>query len=153
MKGVHRGNDMSQDLHHQIDHLVPTVGVGAMVLRDGKVLLGKRKGSHGAGTYAWCGGGVEFGESLEAAVAREVRQESGLVVSNTSFICVSNVREYARHYIDFEFLVEAEGEPVLTEPDKGEAWEWYPLDDLPGPLFKPVEIAVESYRKGIVYNP
>ncbi len=148
---------MTANIHHQLDHVVPSVGVGAMVIRNGNVLLGKRKGSHGAGTYAWCGGGLEFGESLEGAVAREVFQESGMSVTNISLICVSNIREYGRHYIDFEFEVEAEGEPLLREPESGEPWTWYPLDDLPHPLFRPVELAIDSYRKGcegtIIYNP
>jgi 8-oxo-dGTP diphosphatase len=116
-------------------------------------MLGKRKGQHGAGTFAWCGGGLEFGESLEEAVAREVLQESGLVVTDAKLICVSNIREYGRHYIDFEFLAEATGEPVLKEPDTCESWEWYGLEALPAPLFKPVELAVRSYSNGQLYNP
>ena len=43
----------------------PKVGVGVMVFKDGKILLAKRKGSHGAGEYAFPGGHLEFGESFE----------------------------------------------------------------------------------------
>jgi 8-oxo-dGTP diphosphatase len=127
-----------------------------MVLRDNRVMLGKRKGSHGAGSYAWCGGGLEFGESLEEAVARELEQESGLVLTRAELFCVSNIREYDRHYIDFEFLVEATGEPVHREPRKSGPWQWYSLDRLPTPLFRPVEIALRSHRRRrpgqVVYN-
>ena len=38
----------------------PKVGLGVMVMKDGKVLLGKRKGSHGAGEYVWPGGDFVF---------------------------------------------------------------------------------------------
>jgi 8-oxo-dGTP diphosphatase len=135
-----------EDGHHLTDSLHPAVGVGAMIVRNGRVMLGRRKGAHGAGTYAWCGGGLEFGESLEEAITREVRQESGLIVTNTKLLCVSNIRQYGRHYVDFEFLCEADGDPVQTEPNKSEPWEWYDLDNLPQPLFKAVENAVDSYR-------
>ncbi len=50
----------------------PRVGIGVMVMKDGKVLLGKRKGSHGAGEYAWPGGHMEYMESFEDVAKREV---------------------------------------------------------------------------------
>ncbi len=45
----------------------PQVGVGVLILRDGKVLLGRRKGSHGAGCWSAPGGHLEFGEAVEDA--------------------------------------------------------------------------------------
>jgi 8-oxo-dGTP diphosphatase len=147
----------AENLHHQLDRVHPSVGVGAMVVREDKVMLARRKGSHGAGSYAWCGGGLEFGESLEDAAVREVQQESGLVVRKVELMCVSNIREYERHYIDFEFLVEASGDPELKEPDSSEPWHWYALDDVPRPLFRPVELALDSYQRRqpgeVIYNP
>lgn len=145
---VERTAEITEDSHHSLDTSQPVVGVGAMIVRDNHVMLARRRGSHGAGTYAWCGGGLEFGESLEEAVIREVSQESGLVVTSARLLCVSNIREYGRHYIDFEFLCEADGDPVHTEPEKSGPWAWYDLDALPQPLFKPVEFALESYRAG-----
>lgn len=134
--------------------LRPQVGVGAMIMRDGKVLLGRRKGAHGAGTYAWCGGHLEFGETLEACAIREVREETGLVVTSLRLLCVSNIVAYNKHYIDFEFVAEvAPGEPQVLEPDRIESWGWYSLDNLPSPLFKAGELALHSYRTGRFYNP
>jgi len=134
--------------------LLPRVGVGAMIIRAGKVLLGRRKGAHGAGTYAWCGGHLEFGETLEACASREVREETGLEVVSLKLLCVSNIIAYGHHYIDFEFLTEvASGEPQIIEPDRIEGWAWYGLDELPSPLFKAGELALESYRTGRFYHP
>ena len=50
----------------------PYVGLGVLVLRDDKVLIGQRLNSLGAGEYALPGGHLEFGEELEECAAREV---------------------------------------------------------------------------------
>jgi 8-oxo-dGTP diphosphatase len=132
----------------------PQVGVGAMIVREGRVLLGRRKGAHGAGTYAWCGGHLEFGETLEACAIREVREETGLVVLSLKLLCVSNIIAYNKHYIDFEFLTEVEpGQPQVLEPDRIEGWYWYDLNNLPSPLFKAGELALQSYHTGQFYHP
>jgi ADP-ribose pyrophosphatase YjhB (NUDIX family) len=51
----------------------PLVGLGVLVVRDGKVLVGQRRGSLGAGEYALPGGHLEHGEGFEECAAREVR--------------------------------------------------------------------------------
>jgi 8-oxo-dGTP diphosphatase len=131
----------------------PHVGVGVMIMRDGKVLLGRRRGSHGNATFGWCGGHLEFGESLEQRAAREVAEESGLEVDSLRLLCVSNVICYGTHYVDFEFIGEVSaGEPSVMEPDRVEAWGWYDLFHLPAPLFMPVELAIHSFMTGNMYN-
>src|SRR5258707_8500479 len=52
----------------------PQVGVGVVVVRDGKVLLGLRRGSHGSGAWALPGGHLEWGESVESCARREVTE-------------------------------------------------------------------------------
>jgi mutator protein MutT len=58
----------------------PVVGVGAVVFVDGRVVLVKRAHEPLAGEWNLPGGAVETGETLEAACAREVLEETGLVV-------------------------------------------------------------------------
>jgi 8-oxo-dGTP diphosphatase len=53
-------------MQHNDDDSRPKVGVGVMVLKNGKVLIGKRKGAHGAGEWAWPGGHLEYMESLRS---------------------------------------------------------------------------------------
>lgn len=55
-----------------------------------KFLLGQRLGSHGAGTWALPGGHLEFGESFESCAAREVLEETGLVVGGIEFLTATN---------------------------------------------------------------
>jgi len=58
----------------------PIVGVGAVVLVDGRVVLVKRSHEPLAGAWNLPGGAVELGETLEAACAREILEETGLVI-------------------------------------------------------------------------
>jgi 8-oxo-dGTP diphosphatase len=60
----------------------PVVGIGAVILTDeGQVVLVKRRNEPLAGQWSLPGGGLELGESLEAGTAREVLEETGLVVT------------------------------------------------------------------------
>ena len=56
----------------------PYVGVGAVIVQDGKVLIVKRKYDPLAGQWSLPGGGVELGETLEDSIVREMREETGL---------------------------------------------------------------------------
>ena len=83
------------------DDLRPKVGVGVMVLKNGKVLIGKRKGAHGAGEWAWPGGHLEYMESFEDCARREVMEETGIEIHNIRFLRLMNLKEYApKHYVD-----------------------------------------------------
>jgi 8-oxo-dGTP diphosphatase len=58
----------------------PVVGIGAVVVQNGRVLLVKRRYAPLAGEWSLPGGGVEVGETLDACVVRELREETGLDV-------------------------------------------------------------------------
>lgn len=58
----------------------PKVGIGVMILKQGKVLLGMRKGSHGAGELAFPGGHLDYMESFEDCARRETREERGIEI-------------------------------------------------------------------------
>lgn len=99
----------------------PMVGVGAIIFREGRVLLVQRAREPAYGKWSIPGGLVEVGESLEEAVMREVREEvalevkvKDLVVALDRVIPDENGRvEY--HYILMDFLCEAaKGEPVAA---------------------------------------
>ena len=71
---------------------VVRVGVGVLVTRGGsEVLVGQRRGSHGAGDWALPGGHLEVGETWEACAARELEEETGIRLSEPPvFAAVNN---------------------------------------------------------------
>jgi 8-oxo-dGTP diphosphatase len=126
----------------------PKVGIGVMIFKDGKVLLGKRKSALGFGTYAWPGGHLEYMESFEGCARRETTEETGIEIQNVRFLRLLNMKEYApKHYVDIGLVADwKSGEPRVMEPEKCEGWDWYDLDALPQPLF--VETYIEAYKTG-----
>lgn len=124
-----------------------------MILKDGKVLLGKRKGAHGEGEFAWPGGHFEYMESFEECIRRETMEETGITIKNIRFLMLANLKQYApRHYVHINLIADWEsGEPQVMEPEKCEGWEWYDIDDLPSPLFGTVQTSIEAYKTGRNY--
>jgi 8-oxo-dGTP diphosphatase len=113
-------------------------------MKEGKLLLGKRKGSHGAGEYAAPGGHLEHLESFERCAIREVLEETGIEIGPLLFLRVLNTTDYApKHYVDLAFVTQWKtGEPEVREPDKIERWDWYAIDALPSPLFAMLPSAI-----------
>lgn len=131
----------------------PKVGIGVMILKEGRVLLGRRKNAHGAGEYAFPGGHLEHGESFAACARREVAEECGIEIDAIRFLFVANILDFApKHYVHLTLRADwKSGDPVVKEPDKAEDWAWYALDALPSPLFKMCQMSLQSYADGTVY--
>jgi 8-oxo-dGTP diphosphatase len=130
----------------------PQVGVGVVFVREGRVFLAKRHGSHGEDTWASAGGHLELGESLEECARREAMEELGVTVGGLRFLCVSNIIAYGRHYVDVEFLGDiGQQEPRLAEAGAFTDFGWFPLEALPKPLFQAVRYALDSLRTGRYY--
>jgi len=120
----------------------PKVGVGVILKKDGKVLIGKRRGSHGEGTWAFPGGHLEFGESLENCAVREILEETGLKIKNVRIATFTNDvfknenKHYATLYVTAEVI---SGQPKIMELEKCEEWRWVEWGRFPHPLFVPLE--------------
>ena len=113
----------------------PRVGVG-VVLRQDKdlVLLGKRRGSHGAGEWAFPGGKPELWESPEEGGARELLEECGLVgrdYKQLPYWTNDMFPEWGRHFITLYLQAwSLGGQPQLLEPDKCAEWRWFSWGSL-----------------------
>lgn len=128
------------------DKLKPSVGVGTLVIKDGKLLLGKRKGSHGAGEWSFPGGHLEFGESVEECATRELIEETGLkALSMEMGPWVNDIMDENKHYVTLFVIVDKfAGNPQLLEPEKCERWEWFDIRSLPSPLFTPIRSLIKK---------
>ncbi len=126
---------------------IPRIGAGVLVFRNGAVLLGRRRGAHGADTWAPPGGHLEFGESVHNCAVREVAEETGLVIGETSpgpYISFT-VNETAQHYVTlFVETEQVSGNAEVREPEKCREWMWFPWHVLPAPLFEPLAQLVSS---------
>ena len=124
----------------------PKVGVGVILVKEGKVLLGKRKGAHGAGYWSTPGGHLEFGETVEECASRELSEETGLKALSIKLgPWVNNVIDEDKHYITiFVFVDQFEGILELLEPNKCEGWEWVESDKLPSPLFPTIASLIKK---------
>lgn len=125
------------------------VGVNIFIVRDGKLLLGKRKNAYGAGTWGLPGGHLEFGESVKKAAARELEEETGLRADNFAFVNVINDLHNDQHYLQIGFLAEGveNTEPILKEPDRTEEWKWFDLDNLPKEIFSSHVKQIQAFRE------
>jgi 8-oxo-dGTP diphosphatase len=120
----------------------PRVGVAVIIGKQGRLLLIRRKRSHGAGSWAVPGGHQEFGESPAECAVREAFEEVGLVVSGPRCIALTNdvFPAEEKHYITIWMKVECPSEFLVTPcNDEVAEWGWFAWDALPSPLFLPLE--------------
>ena len=126
------------------------LGVGAVLVRDGRVLVGLRRGGPSTGTWSFPGGKVEHGETTEETALRELREETGLAAARPHalpFVTVDEVEPGTVFETRFVLLRWVGGEAQEPEPHKCGDWQWVAweeLEQLPGPLFAPVASLVRS---------
>lgn len=131
------------------DSIGPRVGCGAAILRDGKLLLIKRRRHPEAGHWGLIGGKVDRFEAVPDAVLREVREETGLELADLRLLCVVDQIDPAadEHWVSPVYTAgRIVGEPRLVEPEKHAALEWFALDDLPAPLTVTARQAIAALR-------
>jgi 8-oxo-dGTP diphosphatase len=139
-----------------MDNKKPGVGFGVMLLKDNKILLGKRhedpaKASsalHGEGTWTMPGGKLEFREEFAAGAYRETLEETGIKINPSSLEHISttnNIVEDA-HFVTLGFLCkEFTGEAEVKEPDEITEWKWFAIDNLPSPVFFPSKQIIDKF--------
>jgi ADP-ribose pyrophosphatase YjhB (NUDIX family) len=113
----------------------PVVGVGAVLIKEGKIALIKRGNEPSKGKWSIPGGHVELGENLKEAVIRETKEETCLDVDNPILIdVVENVdldeqRKIKYHYVIVDYLVHVIGGNIQAASDAAEL-RWVPLDEV-----------------------
>jgi ADP-ribose pyrophosphatase YjhB (NUDIX family) len=141
------------------------VGVGVVVFdaSRSRMLLGCRRGSHGAGTWALPGGWLEKGESFEACALRELEEETGLCAEDVSGALVvpvvaNNIMDQGVHsatvFVRTQLARASAADSVrVCEPHKCTEWRWVELQQerMPTPLFPPLAFLTASahWRKDV----
>ena len=137
------------------------VGFGIMVLKDNKLLLGRRHDNpekassllDGAGTWTMPGGKLEFGETFENGAKREVLEETGIKLNKVNVICVNQDIVETAHFITIGLFSDAfSGEPKIMEPDEITEWHWFDLNNLPSPIYFPSAKVLENYKQKKFYT-
>ena len=126
----------------------PLIGVAVIVVKDSRVLLGKRKNSHGADTWAFPGGHLEFNESITDCASREVFEETGLRIKNlrrgpyTNDIFTAEIKHYVTLFVIADY---DSGTLEVKEPHKCEKWEWSEWPPRLQPQFLPIQNLLKQH--------
>jgi mutator protein MutT len=135
-----------------IDHI--GVGVGAIIFdAEGRVFLAKRGSGARNERNRWefPGGGVEFGETLEHALVREIEEEYGFEIEVQELLDVVDhlIPDEGQHWVSPTFICRVKsGAPRIREPHKCDEIGWFSLDEIPeAKLTIASKISFESLRK------
>jgi mutator protein MutT len=113
----------------------PIASAGAVIMRNGRILLEERKNDPGRGKWSIPGGIVELGETPEQTVIREVQEETGLMVDSPELIDVVSpvtLDESGRvkyHFVIVDYLVKLKGGTATATSDAAKL-EWVRLDEV-----------------------
>jgi ADP-ribose pyrophosphatase YjhB (NUDIX family) len=128
------------------------------LVKDRKLLLMLRKNtSYYDGWYTVPAGHIEAGELPSEALAREAREELGIVFDprDAKFVhaMYRDRHDETGQRADYFFVVEAwSGEPRNAEPDKCEEVAWFPLDALPEKFMRHVRDALRAWQEGRLFT-
>ena len=134
---------------------LPLVGVGSIIIEQGKVLLVKRVHPPIQGQWSIPGGVLEVGEFLRDAAKREAKEETGLEIEPGELLGVFDrllfdpEKRVQYHYVLIDFLCRRVGGQLRAASDAAEA-SWFTLDELP--RLSLAEDTLEVIRKGFAIS-
>ncbi|WP_313802313.1 NUDIX domain-containing protein [Cytobacillus sp.] len=129
---------------------LPMVGVGAVILdENNRILLVLRKKKPEAGCWSLPGGKVDYMETIEDAVIREIKEELGIDIEISRLLCVTNhiIQAEDTHYVAPTFIVRiTNGQVINNEPHAIEEIQWFPIDEMPDNITMTTDYALKQLR-------
>lgn len=107
----------------------PLVAVGGLISEDGKFLLVKRSKPPNAGTWAIPGGKVEYGETVQEALKREIMEETGLQVEPEKVVALVQIIKEGFHYVIFDFSCKVIGGKLEASSDAKDS-KFFSLEEI-----------------------
>lgn len=137
-------------LTHSLSKTKPEfTGVCALIFnQQGQLLVGKRLNSYGAGKDGLPGGRLQLHEPLLDGIFREIKEETGLIISNLKFVGVVRETQVGCDYIHFIYAAtNITDQPQLCEPNKCESWRWIDPESTDNNLLSGHQLALKLYRQ------
>ena len=131
------------------------VTVHLLFFRENQVLLLRRFNTgYADGQYSVPAGHLDGGETVTAAAAREAEEETGLRIraDDIAFSSVVHRRGSDERVDFFVHVLNWQGEPVNTEPDKCDELRWVNINELPDNVIPYVKQAIQNHLTGIPFN-
>ena len=137
----------------------PIVGVGAVIVQDGKLVLVKRAVEPGKGRWSIPGGAVELGEGVRDTAIREAKEECGLDIElarDTPMDAIDNMiegekRRLQYHYVLLQFLARPRGGALRAGGDVTEV-KWVPLEEVDTyNLTNTFRLFFKKHRKELIF--
>jgi len=129
------------------------VGCGALIVNENnEVLLTKRgeKSRNNIGAWTQPGGSVEFGEKIEDAILREIREEVGVDIELLRLLVVTShiMPEEGQHWVPATYLAKIKsGEPKNLEPGKISEVKWFNINEVPENLTQPTQESIDALKE------
>lgn len=125
------------------------IGVAVLILKDDKLLMGRRRGGYMPGTMGLPGGRIERGEGIKEAVYRELKEEVGIRPLEFNFLGVVRNDQRDSVFVHFIFVcVKFEGEIKNLEPEMCDGWDWFDFIDLPENILPGHKAGIQMYLDG-----
>jgi 8-oxo-dGTP diphosphatase len=140
---------------------VANAGVGILIIKNDKVLMGKRNDNpekadsvlHGEGLWTCPGGKLDFGNKISDMARKEVLEETGIKANELKLISVTNEIVKDAHFVTIGFLCkDFENEPKVMEPDEITEWKWFSFNELPANIYPPSEKLINNYLEDKIYK-
>jgi 8-oxo-dGTP diphosphatase len=128
------------------------VGGGTLIVNDqNETLLIKRgnKSKNESGYWSQPGGSVEYGETVKAALLREIKEELGVDIELLAFLGYTDhtIKEENQHWVAFNYAAKiVSGEPKNMEPHKIDDFKWFKFDSLPENLNQTTKESIVAYK-------